>query len=94
MEKPVFELRKCIVQQETFPGGYLTIDTINGKEVLMSLTGRLRLAGYSLQKGDVVYATVSPYERGRGRIFVEEREFRADYYNDLMRQKKELDLNN
>ncbi len=49
------------------------------------------MAGYSLQKGDVVYVTVSPYERGRGRIFVEEREFRADYYNDLMRQKKELD---
>lgn len=91
MEKTVFELRKCIVQQETFPGGYLTIDTRDGEEVLMSLTGRLRIAGNNLQKGDVVYVTVSPYERGRGRIFVEEREFREDYYNDLMRQKMALD---
>lgn len=94
MQTPTFELRKCIVEQEAFPGTYLTIDIINGEEVLMSLTGHLRMAGYSLQKGDVVYVTVSIHERGRGRIFVEEREFRADYYNDLMRQKKELDLNN
>lgn len=91
MERPVFELRKCIVQQETFPGGYLTIDTINGEEVLMSLTGRLRMVGYSLQKGDVVYVTVSPYERSRGRIFLEERDFKMDHFNDLMLQKMELD---
>jgi translation initiation factor IF-1 len=91
MQTPTFELRKCIVQQETSPGTYLTIDSINGEEVLMSLTGRLRMAGYSLQKGDIVYVTVSGYERGRGRIFMEKLDFRMDYFNDLMLQKEELD---
>ncbi|MGH1434503.1 MAG: hypothetical protein ACRBG0_08600 [Lewinella sp.] len=68
MQTPTFELRKCIVEQEASPGTYLTIDSINGEEVLMFLTGRLRMAGYSLQKGDRTGANICGGKRVQSRL--------------------------
>lgn len=60
------ELRGFV--NEALPGTLFSITTVEGANVLATLSGRMRLNKIRILPGDEVIVEVSPYDMSRGRI--------------------------
>ena len=66
-----FTLRKGIVEKELVTDLYQIKDILTGKEILTSLSGKLRVANFKLEIGEIAYVIVSPADLTRGRLAIE-----------------------
>ena len=86
--KPSLQLRKGIIKVAISKFEYLVEDVFDGKEIKMTISGKMKMTYSSLNIGDEVYVVVSPFEDNRGRM-ANTITFKMN--NELFRQKLELD---
>ena len=56
------------IVEEALPGAFFRVKTVDGKEILAHLAGKMRLHYIKILPGDRVIVEMTPYDDRRGRI--------------------------
>ena len=56
------------IVEEALPGAFFRVKTVDGKEILANLAGKMRLHYIKILPGDRVIVEMTPYDEKRGRI--------------------------
>lgn len=90
MTEQSFVLRKGHVIEKTSSTLYLIRDDFNNNEIVVSISAKQFIDGFSLELEESVYVVVSPLDLMRGRIFTSTDE-KAEYANKLFADKDLID---
>lgn len=88
--KQLFILRKGKVIDKISSTLYLVRDDFNDNEIVVSISAKQFINGFSLELLESIYVVVSPKNLTRGRVFTTLDE-KSEYANRLLKDKKLLD---